>query len=66
MRIGIHSGLVVVGESAAMRQAAALGETPNIAARLQNLATPGRLVLSEQTQRLVGGCSTTTMSPRTR
>jgi class 3 adenylate cyclase/predicted ATPase len=57
VRIGIHSGLVVVGDiGGSMRQERlALGETPNIAARLQSLATPGRVVLSEQTQRLVGG-----------
>ena len=57
VRIGIHSGLVVVGEvgGGTRPERLALGETPNIAARLQSLATPGRLVLSEQTQRLVGG-----------
>ena len=57
VRIGIHSGLVVVGEvgGGACQERLALGETPNIAARLQSLATPGRLVLSEQTRRLVGG-----------
>jgi class 3 adenylate cyclase len=57
VRIGIHSGLVVVGEvgGSTRQERLALGETPNIAARLQSLATPGRLVLSEQTQRLVGG-----------
>ena len=57
VRIGIHSGLVVVGEigGGTRHERLALGETPNIAARLQSLATPGRLVLSEQTQRLVGG-----------
>ena len=33
----------------------ALGETPNIAARLEGLATPNRVVISERTRRLVGG-----------
>jgi class 3 adenylate cyclase/predicted ATPase len=57
VRIGIHTGLVVVGEIGgnSRQERLALGETPNIAARLQSLATPGRVVLSEQTQRLVGG-----------
>jgi class 3 adenylate cyclase/predicted ATPase len=57
VRIGIHSGLVVVGDigGGTRPEHLALGETPNIAARLQGLATPGRVVLSEQTQRLVGG-----------
>jgi predicted ATPase/class 3 adenylate cyclase len=57
VRIGIHTGLVVVGEvgSGPRPERLALGETPNIAARLQSLATPGRVVLSAQTQRLVGG-----------
>jgi hypothetical protein len=57
VRIGIHSGLVVVGEvgSGTRPERLALGETPNIAARLQSLATPGRVVLSAQTQRLAGG-----------
>src|SRR5215813_12588118 len=42
VRIGIHSGLVVVGEmgSRDYREAMALGETPNVAARLQELAEP--------------------------
>jgi class 3 adenylate cyclase len=57
VRIGIHTGLVVVGEigGGTRQERLALGETPNIAARLQSLATTGRMVLSEQTQRLVGG-----------
>jgi predicted ATPase/class 3 adenylate cyclase len=56
VRIGIHTGPVVVGTmgSGGRHEQLALGETPNLAARLQSLATPGRLVLSEQTQRLVG------------
>jgi predicted ATPase/class 3 adenylate cyclase len=57
VRIGIHTGLVVVGEigGGPRQERLALGETPNIAARLRSLATPGQMVLSEQTQRLVGG-----------
>jgi class 3 adenylate cyclase/tetratricopeptide (TPR) repeat protein len=57
VRIGIHTGLVVVGEigSSEKREILALGETPNIAARLQGLAEPDTVVLSMATQRLVQG-----------
>ncbi len=57
VRIGIHTGLVVIGEvgGGARHERLALGDTPNIAARLQGLAQPGRTVISEQTRRLVGG-----------
>ncbi len=57
-RVGIATGLVVVGEligvGAAQEQAVA-GETPNLAARLQALAAPGAVVVSKATRRLVGG-----------
>jgi class 3 adenylate cyclase len=51
IRIGIHTGLVVIGEigSSEKREILALGETPNIAARLQGLAEPGALVISATT-----------------
>jgi TOMM system kinase/cyclase fusion protein len=57
VRIGIHTGLVVIGEigSSEKREILALGETPNIAARLQGLAEPDTVVLSATTQRLVAG-----------
>src|SRR5262249_51478802 len=57
VRIGIHTGLVVVGEigSGGKHEILALGETPNIAARLQGLAEPDTVVLSATTQRLVTG-----------
>jgi class 3 adenylate cyclase len=57
VRIGIHTGLVVVGEigSREKREMLALGETPNIAARLQGVAEPDTVVLSAVTQRLVAG-----------
>src|SRR5215813_531364 len=57
VRIGIHTGLVVVGEigSGVKRELLALGETPNIAARLQGLAKPDTVVLSAATARLVAG-----------
>jgi class 3 adenylate cyclase/ABC-type transport system involved in cytochrome c biogenesis ATPase subunit len=57
-RIGIHTGLVVVGETGrgdASVPKAAVGDTPNIAARLQALAEPGSVVISERTRSLAGG-----------
>src|SRR5499433_1148600 len=56
-RIGIHTGLVVIGEigSSENRERLALGETPNIAARLQGLAEPDTGVISGATYRLVEG-----------
>jgi class 3 adenylate cyclase len=57
VRIGIHTGLVVIGEigSSEKREILALGETPNIAARIQGLAEPDTVVLSAATQRLEAG-----------
>jgi predicted ATPase len=57
VRIGIHTGLVVIGEIGGSEKCEilALGETPNIAARLQALAEPDTLVISAATQRLVQG-----------
>jgi class 3 adenylate cyclase/tetratricopeptide (TPR) repeat protein len=57
VRIGIHTGLVVVSAVGTGAHAAplALGETPNIAARLQDLAAPNTVVLSTATYRLVHG-----------
>jgi class 3 adenylate cyclase len=57
VRIGIHTGLVVVGEmgGGAKRELLALGETPNLAARLQSLAIPNTVVLSTATYRLIEG-----------
>ena len=56
VRIGIHTGLVVVGEmgNTLHRENLAMGETPNLAARLQGLAEPDAVVISEQTLRLLG------------
>ncbi|MBI3247492.1 MAG: AAA family ATPase [Deltaproteobacteria bacterium] len=57
VRIGIHTGLVVIGEigSGEKREILALGETPNIAARVQGIAEPDSVVMSAATQRLVHG-----------
>ncbi len=55
-RVGICSGRVVVGQSGGPGGwMEAVGETPNIAARLQALAAPNTLVVSESTQRLASG-----------
>ena len=56
-RVGVHTGLVVVGEmgGGARREALALGETPNLAARLQGLAEPDTVVISPVTARLIQG-----------
>ena len=57
IRIGIHTGPVVVGEMGAgsRREQLALGETPNVAARLQNLAAPNTVVISAALHQLVQG-----------
>ena len=57
VRIGIHTGLVVVGEVGAgdKKEHLAMGQTPNIAARLQGLAKPNGVVISGATERLVRG-----------
>ncbi len=58
VRIGIATGLVVIGEpigSGDSRQQTAVGETPNLAARLQGLAGPGQVVIDSATRRQIGG-----------
>ena len=57
VRIGIHTGLVVVGEvgGGGRHGQLALGDTPNIAARLQALAEPNTVVVSAVTHRLAAG-----------
>jgi class 3 adenylate cyclase len=57
VRLGIHTGLVVVGEvgGGTRQEQLALGETPNLAARLQGLAAPNTLVISATTLKLLGG-----------
>ena len=57
VRLGAHTGPVVVDAvgTASRRESLALGETPNIAARLQSLADPDTLIISATTQALVQG-----------
>jgi predicted ATPase/class 3 adenylate cyclase len=57
VRLGIHTGQVVVGEigGGAKQEQLALGETPNLAARLQGVAAPNTLVVSAATSQLLGG-----------
>jgi class 3 adenylate cyclase/predicted ATPase len=58
VRIGIATGLVVVGDligSGASQEQAVVGETPNLAARLQGLAEPGTVIIAETTRRLLAG-----------
>jgi class 3 adenylate cyclase len=57
VRIGIHTGLVVAGEVGygSSRERLALGDTPNIAARLQDTADPNTVVVSAATYRLIEG-----------
>jgi hypothetical protein len=56
-RIGIATGLVVVGDligSGEAKERGIVGETPNLAARLQGIAEPNMLVIAEGTRRLLG------------
>jgi class 3 adenylate cyclase/predicted ATPase len=58
VRIGIATGIVVVGDlvgRGSAQEHAVVGDTPNLAARLQALAEPGSLVIAEMTRRLLGG-----------
>jgi len=58
VRVGIATGLVVVGDligEGAAQEQAVVGETPNLAARLQGLAEPGAVVISSSTRGLTGG-----------
>jgi class 3 adenylate cyclase len=56
-RVGIATGLVVVGDligSGASKEEAIVGETPNLAARLQGIAEPNTVVIAESTRKLLG------------
>jgi len=57
VRIGIATGLVVVGDligTGAAQEQAVVGDTPNLAARLQGIAEPNMVVIAEGTRRLLG------------
>jgi len=56
-RVGIATGLVVVGDligSGGSQEQAIVGETPNLAARLQGMAAPNSVVIAESTRKLIG------------
>src|SRR6202030_54519 len=56
-RVGIATGLVVVGDligSGEAQERGIVGETPNVAARLQGIAEPNMVVIAEGTRRLLG------------
>ena len=56
-RVGIATGLVIVGDligSGEARERAIVGETPNLAARLQGVAGPNQVVIAESTRKLLG------------
>jgi len=56
-RVGIATGLVVVGDligSGASQEQAIVGETPNLAARLQGIAEPNTVIIAEDTRKLLG------------
>jgi predicted ATPase len=56
-RVGIATGLVVVGDligSGASQEQAIVGETPNLAARLQSVAEPNSVVIADSTKKLTG------------
>jgi class 3 adenylate cyclase/predicted ATPase len=57
VRLGIHTGLVVVGEMGGQgrQEQLALGQVPNVCARIQGLAEPNAVAMSEATYRLVQG-----------
>src|SRR6266436_4249086 len=58
VRLGIATGLAVVGDligEGAAQERGVVGETPNLAARLQGLAAPSALIIGEATRRQIGG-----------
>jgi class 3 adenylate cyclase len=57
IRVGVATGLVVVGDligSGAAQEQAIIGDTPNLAARLQGIAEPNTVVIAESTRKLLG------------
>jgi class 3 adenylate cyclase/predicted ATPase len=58
IRVGIATGLVIVGDLSGegdAQERGVVGDAPNLAARLQTLAEPGQVVISQSTRRLTGG-----------
>jgi class 3 adenylate cyclase/predicted ATPase len=58
VRVGLATGLVVVGDligEGDAQERGVVGDTPNLAARLQSMAEPGEVVISNSTRRLTGG-----------
>ena len=58
VRVGIATGVVVVGDligEGAAQEQGVIGETPNLAARLQTIAEPGQVVIAPSTRRLTRG-----------
>jgi class 3 adenylate cyclase len=67
VRVGIVTGLVVVGDligAGPAQEQAVVGETPNLAARLQALAEPGSVVIASSTRRLDAGNNAAHQSAR--
>jgi class 3 adenylate cyclase/tetratricopeptide (TPR) repeat protein len=67
-RVGVATGVVVVGDLVgvgAAQEQSVVGETPNLAARLQSLAAPGTVVIAPATRRLLGsGFNLTYLGPQ--
>jgi class 3 adenylate cyclase len=55
VRVGIATGLVVVGDLGVAQEHEVIRETPNLAARLQDFAEPNGVVIDSSTRRLIGG-----------
>jgi len=58
VRLGVATGLAVVGDligEGAAQEPGVVGETPNLAARLQGLAALDTLIIAEATRRQIGG-----------
>ena len=57
-RVGIATGLVVVGDlvgEGAAQEQAVVGDTPNLAARIQSIAAPGQVAIGDSTRRMIAG-----------
>ena len=66
-RVGIATGLVVVGDligTGSAQEQAVVGETPNLAARVQGIAEPNTVVIAEGTRKLLGGPNRGNFAPR--